>query len=219
MPDPEITEERSLLAVIGGPIETTSDAIREEALLRAIAEVVKTRRAALKAFVGQHRPGWKTETDLGSALVTSPSRRPTIVDEDAFLAWAIETHPEATRTVERLNTTPIADALDGRFDEDDPEADPLSDVLRELLDGIPGAITRSTIVEESLPKRVTDSSVALEREDGTVVDRETGEVIPGVEVVAASSPSPRITPDKSTVEALVEEITSRLGPITQEDTA
>lgn len=199
---------------LGRPVETIDDAIRQDAILAAIETVVVGRRKALKAWAADRlaRPGARVEVaDVGVALLTDPKPRAQVVDEDAFRAWALLAHPDRTGTVERLDKAVLEAVLAGDHGDD------LAAELRDVIDGIPGALETQVVVEENLATDVAKPSVARELADGRVVDKATGEVIPGIEIRMASSPSPRLTPDKPLVARLADEIVERLAPLHTEE--
>lgn len=186
------------------PIAGIDDAIAETLHLTAVAKVVDDRIKALKAYTGRAlgRPGASRKIDgIGTALVTDPTLRPEVVDDDAFRAWALEAHPDRTEVVRRVDPAAIATALD------DPDVGPR---LAAILDEVEGAVTADVVISAKLVDEVAKPTQVREMDDGTLVDRQTGEIIPGVRLKLASTPSPRITPDKDAVAALVAEIAGRL---------
>lgn len=196
---------------IGAPIETVDDAIAEDGRLAAVIEVATERRKALKLWTGATlvRAGAKVEhpDGAGTALITDPSTRPHVADEAAFLAWALVNEPDRTTTRQTIAARPIERALAGE------EGDDLAKRLAEILDEIPDAVTTEVVTEEKLPADLAKPKVSRELEDGRLVHKETGEIIPGLELRQASQPTPQIKPDKETVSALAEEIRSRLTPV------
>lgn len=195
---------------LGAPIGNVDDAIAETARLDAILEVAGDRRKALKAWVGTQlgRAGTKIESEgLGTALLTDPKARPVIVDDEAFRAWALREHPDATQTVQRVDPRAIERALAGE------EGEEIAARLTELLDSIPGAVTTDVTVSDKLAGQVAKPGEARELEDGRLVVKATGEVIPGLRLELASDPAPQVKADKELVARLVEEITGRLTPL------
>lgn len=196
---------------IGAPIETINDAIDEDARLAAVIEVATERRKELKAWTGATlgRAGAKAEhpDGAGTALITDPSTKPHVTDEEAFLAWALVNYPDRTGTRQTVQTGPIERALAGA------EGDDLAKRLAEVLDEIPDAVTTEVITEEKLPADLAKPKVSRELADGRLVDKETGEIIPGLELRQASQPSPQIKPDKGLVATLADTIRGRLTPV------
>lgn len=196
---------------IGAPIETLDDAIAEDGRLAAVIEVATERRKDLKAWAGSTlgRAGAKVEhpDGAGTALITDPSTRPNVTDEAAFLAWALVYYPDRTTTRQTVDAFPIQRALEGA------DGDDLAKRLAEILDEIPDAVTTEVVTEEKLPADLAKPKVSRELEDGRLVDKATGEVIPGLELRQASSPTPQIKPDKDLVASIAAEIRGRLTPV------
>jgi hypothetical protein len=209
IPVPTALEDALLASAQEGRpgIATVDDAIRHDAALAAVVDVATGRRAQLKAWVGEQlgRPGAKAAVDgIGKALVTDPQTRAQVVDDQAFRAWALRTHPDRTDTVDRVRTGVIERALAGDMGDD------LAARLAALLDEIPGAVETEVVVDAKLADDVAKPAVARELDDGRLVVKETGEIIPGVELGLASSPSPRVTPDKGYVAELADRIAGSL---------
>lgn len=196
---------------IGAPIETVDDAIAETARLVAVVAVAQERIGDLKAWTMRTlvRPGMKVEhpDGAGTANITDPSTRPKITDEGAFLAWALVNHPDRTTTRQYVNADAIGRALDG------DEGDDLAKRLAVLLDEISDAVTTEVVTEEKLPGDLAKPKTSRELADGRLVDKGTGEIIPGLELRQASQPSPQIKPDRDLVSAIADEIRSRLTPV------
>lgn len=193
---------------VGSAIETIDDAIAEDARLKAVSEIADERRKALKAWVGStlSRAGDRVDAEgIGTALLTDPSTVPTIVDDAAFRAWAITSHPDRTDTVARVDPVKIEQALAG--------GDDLADRLAEILDEISGAVTTEVLVDGKLTKDLAKPANSRELDDGRLVDKRTGEIIPGLELRQASQPAPQIKPDRDLVAKIADEIRGRLTPV------
>jgi hypothetical protein len=186
--------------------------IVQDATLAAIGDVVAARRTGLRMLA--HRwlghPGAKLESAAGTALVTDPKMRGTVVDPDAFLSWALRSQPDRTSTQVEIAEGPIVRALAGEFDVLD---DRLSVRLAEILDEIPGAVTVVPIVDERLATDLGKPSVSREDADGRLWLKATGEEIPGLALRPASQPRPKITPDPDLVATVAGSIVDRLAPL------
>lgn len=220
----ETTDTAGAVVPFGRPITDLRSALEEHTALEAILEVATARKAKVRAYL-EHADepvrraladgkGYAHEVpNVGTVSVTSPNRKPKVVDRDAFEAWALRTYPDRTTTREVVDWSTVEAAA--RADAD------LRERLFEILDEIPNAVQTETLLDEKLerdllkPKR----TVILENADGStsVVVKDTGERIPGFEAPYASTPSLRVQADPDARSRIAESIAGRLPEITTGD--
>ena len=213
MPDPTAELVPHLTTPTG-----VADLIEQDATLAAIGDVVAARRAGLKILAGRWlgHPGAKIETAAGSALVTDPKMRGTVVDPDAFLSWALRAQPERCTSRVEVSAEAIRRALDGEHDPGLPipgSGFPISVRLAEILDEIPGAVTTVPIVDDKLATDLAKPAASREDADGRLWSKATGEEIPGLALRPASEARPHIKPDPDRVADLAGRIVDRLAPL------
>lgn len=208
-----LTDARGPLPV-GSPLSTVDDAMAEEVALAAVEDVVRRRRTDVRAWIAD-RPeiatalesgdGASVDTVYGTAGVTSPRLKPQVDDDAVFEQWVIDTMPEQVTTREDVNWSVVDTAM-----RQDPD---LREAILHLLDGVDGATTVRTVMPEGLTRDLLKKKHGVVRDDGTVVSKRTGEVVPGLRAVPASTPSLRITPDKDRVAGLADSVYARITPL------
>lgn len=221
---PDVTDHDGTLIPFGRPIRDLRSALEEAVVLDAILDVANDRKTKIRGYltVAEHAVaaaledgnGYAHEVPgVGTVSVTSPHRKPKIVDRDAFEAWALRTYPERTATRERVDWTVVEQAA---RDDADVRAR-----LFAILDEIPDAVTTETLLDEKLERDLLKPArtAILEAVDGTttVVVKDSGERIPGLEAPYASRPSLRVQADPDARSRLVDLISGRLPEIATGD--
>lgn len=205
----------------GRPIRDLRSALEETVVLDAILEVATARKAKIKGYLESFDDSIRKALEtgdgygheiphVGSVTVTSPNRKAKIVDRDAFEAWVLREYPERCTTREVVDWQVVEEAM--RADHDDVRRR-----ILEILDDVPNAVTVETILpakiadEQIKPKR----SIVLEGDDGTtsVVVKETGDRIPGLEAPYASTPSLRVASDPDARSEVAKAIAGNLPEI------
>lgn len=215
-----VPTETGTLVPFGRPIRDLRSALEEHTVLEAILEVATARKAKIRDYLSHAEPeiaaalesgdGYAHEVPhVGTASVTSPNRKPKVVDRDAFEAWALRTYPDRTTTREVVDWSVVESAA-----RDDAE---VRRRIFEILDEIPNAVTTETLLDEKLERDLLKPKATkiLEEEDGStrVFVKDTGEEIPGFEAPYASSPTLRVQADPDARSSIVESISGRLPEI------
>lgn len=220
-----MTDETMTVVPFGRPIRDVASALAEYATLAAIEEVAEDRRRQIRDYLAATDPQIRRsltgpggyaheEPHVGTVSVTTPRRKPVIVDRDAFEAWALIEYPDRSETRERVDWPTVAAAFDAHDD--------IREEILPILDGIPNAIRVEVYLDEKLPADLLKPrlSTVLETDDGTrVVIKATGETVPGLSAPYASKPTLRITPDPAVVARVEGEILAALHPIEIEEGA
>lgn len=216
---------------------TIADAVVLHARLGALGDWVKARQAAVRGFVEDRAlarmeedgaaPTWRV--DGGTALLTDPAPRPSIVDVEAFGRWyarevaehdpdragdVVTFGPVIRRTVASATSDALLDFLANIEDHGpDRAAATLADLvdvedrwelsetlLDDLLDGRVGA----TLPDR--PRLVVDPSALA------LIDTATGEVVPGTSVAPPGRRTVQIRPSTATKKAAASELIALVGP-------
>lgn len=219
---------------------TIADAVVLHARLGALGDWVKARQAAVRGFVEDRAlarmeedgaaPTWRV--DGGTALLTDPAPRPSIVDVEAFGRWyarevaehdpdragdVVTFGPVIRRTVASATSDALLDFL---ANIEDHGPDRAAATLADLVDVEDRWELSETLLDDLLtgktgtvdPGRPRVALVNGDVQGWSAVDTATGEVVPGIRVAGPGRRTVQIRPSTATKKAAAADLRALVGP-------